>query len=257
MAQRILLKTGLQIRSEYESVTYNVNVTSNLITLQISHEIPDDNLPSIDLINCTLSLETLKSMKRLKPNTLVALAIPSVKWRYQQVGDVISVDSTMLKDASKLSHTIRSNNPGSAFVSPVPAYLYIFVKDTVNGTFNDYDIIVVGPSKEFTFNSNETFTDGILDTEYDHVDLVDTITATEDTQYSNEDYYKFNVSTASYNEEIYVEPVVGITDRTRIKLTNGNGSFRVLKSSLLSNDTMRVKLGFYSYSGLTEVTKTV
>jgi hypothetical protein len=56
---------------------------------------------------------------------------------------------------------------------------------------------------------------------------------------------------------IYVEPIVGIVDKTRVKLTNGIGSFSILTSSLESGDTVDVKLNFKYYTGVARFTKTL
>jgi hypothetical protein len=56
---------------------------------------------------------------------------------------------------------------------------------------------------------------------------------------------------------VYVEPIVGIVDKTRVKLTNGIGSFSILTSSLESGDVVDVKLNFKHYTGVARFTKTL
>jgi len=56
---------------------------------------------------------------------------------------------------------------------------------------------------------------------------------------------------------VYVEPIVGIVDKTRVKLTNGIGSFNILTSSLESGDVVDVKLNFKHYTGVARFTKTL
>ena len=257
MAHRIQLKSDIQIRSEHEEVTYNVNVTANEITLQISHDDTTEDAPAMDLLNCTLSLETFKQMPRLKPNSLIALAIPSTNFLYKQIDAHIDIKPLMLINISGFSKDSKAKNPASKHLTTVPCYLFIYARDIVNGTFDDFDIILHVPSKSFTLNSNIAFDAPIDISEFTHAIFPDEITVTEDTEYSNTEYYKFNVSAPAYNDEIYVEPVYGITDKTRITLTSGQGSIRVLKSSVEAGNNIRVKLGFYSYTGLAEINKTV
>jgi hypothetical protein len=56
---------------------------------------------------------------------------------------------------------------------------------------------------------------------------------------------------------VYVEPIVGIVDKTRVKLTNGIGSFNILTSSLESGDVVDVKFNFKHYTGVARFTKTL
>ncbi len=58
-------------------------------------------------------------------------------------------------------------------------------------------------------------------------------------------------------EYVYLEPVVGILDRTKIKLTNGSGSFTIKTDTLSTGDTAEVKIGYKTYTNALTYTKTI
>jgi hypothetical protein len=55
------------------------------------------------------------------------------------------------------------------------------------------------------------------------------------------------------NSEVFLEPVVGVLPKSRIKLVDGVGSFRVSSLGLEAGDTIRVKAGWRYAPGLGEV----
>jgi hypothetical protein len=57
--------------------------------------------------------------------------------------------------------------------------------------------------------------------------------------------------------KLYLEQVVGLLDRTQVKLTNGVGSFNVLTDTLASGDEVKVKIGYKKYSNVNTFTKTL
>ena len=54
------------------------------------------------------------------------------------------------------------------------------------------------------------------------------------------------------NSEVFLEPVVGVLPKTRVKLVNGVGSFRISSMGLDAGDTIRVKAGWRYVPGLGE-----
>lgn len=55
------------------------------------------------------------------------------------------------------------------------------------------------------------------------------------------------------SSEVFLESVVGVLPKTRVRLINGVGSFRVLTTGLDAGDTVRVKAGWRYVPGLGEV----
>lgn len=67
-----------------------------------------------------------------------------------------------------------------------------------------------------------------------------------------------NVSSSDNTlDMVFLEPITGIVDRTRVKLTNGVGSFNILTSSLQAADVAEVKVNFKQFTGVARFTKTI
>jgi hypothetical protein len=262
MAKRILYKTNLSFAGETQN--YILEVTPNMLKFKIveqgtrTNTILDSTDSSNDIIeevpytetfiSINLPLEILKQKNNLRSNTLFGVLLPP---------NVTQITQKQLVNYSELTKTLRLENCYASQIANTISqpYIFIFVKD-INGTFEDHDIIMISDLKA-TLNNVDTDETVEVSTSFVHTTLLDTITVQEDTSYTNSDYYKFNVSTESYVDEVVLEQVRGITDRARVKLTSGEGSFRVLKSSLESGEDLRVKIGFASYPGITSITKSV
>jgi hypothetical protein len=223
-----------------------VQVTPNLLNINITEEYEQP----VTIANYSLDINVLKSSANLKSNTLLTVMCPDNFTGDLETKHLINM-SKITKD-QKIGNVLSSNLQLKKYGD-----VFIFVKN-INGTFEDHDIIfyTAADLEQSVVVSNETFE--INDyTEFSHLQLVDTISISENTTYNDDEYYKFNVSTEEYVDELYLEQIRGIIDRTRVKLTSGQGSFRVLKSSLESGDELKVKAGFASYPGLTYVSKIV
>lgn len=255
MANRYLIESPIQIRNSNEVLSYTVNVSANTLNFKIQHTDPTSEYDSdqvYTLLEWQLSLETLKSSPVLKSNSLMVVSIPDVAANMvQPITGVREIKVANLKNASLFSKATKSTNPFSGQFNHIPTYLSIFVRD-INADFTEHDIIIHVPTEEYNFDSNVQFTN--VPEGFSHVSLLDDITVAKDTSYVSDLYTKYIVTTENYVDEVYVEPVIGIVDRTRVSInSSGQGSLRILKSSL-DNETPRVKLGFYSYSGVAEIT---
>lgn len=252
-----------------KSSIYGVDITANLIKFKITStkEYPgafdivtgntgDPVLEQYDEINVEIPLSAVKKLRRLKSNSLIGLT-PHQLYSNRTVG------GEALTLLSELSSTLRIKNTFSNRVQPQgsePAFLQIFVRD-VEGTFEDWDIIVFAPQfdtpEQFQMITNAEWVSGDLDN-WDHLSLLDTIQVVRDDTYTDAEYVKFNVTTPTYHEFVYLEQVFGIIDRVRVAIdAQGNGSFRVLKSSVIAGDKFRVRAGFLTYPALTDLETTL
>lgn len=64
-------------------------------------------------------------------------------------------------------------------------------------------------------------------------------------------------NTINHATDVYLEHTGGYLPHHRVSITDGTGSFKVGALGMTSGDTFRVKMGFRSYSGLTDVNYTV
>ena len=65
------------------------------------------------------------------------------------------------------------------------------------------------------------------------------------------------VATAAYIKEVYLEQVCGILNKARVKLTNGQGSFKIMTDGLQVGEEIRVKAGHKKYTGIASFSKQI
>lgn len=111
----------------------------------------------------------------------------------------------------------------------------------INGNFE-----VVGPSAA-----------DFIDESLDIRDLISPITLTSSGDLNPDSSITINVSSDSFIKEIFLEPVVGILSKHRVKMTNGSGSFKLFSTGLETGDIVRVKAGHRKFDAVTDFTKTV
>lgn len=261
MAQRIMLPTKIQYTTDNdEESIFGIDISPDLIKLKIDVKYKQ-TLPSLEdgqqeptiveqtktHYNIEIPLSELKLKENFKSNTLFGLKFS------QENSQKIVVPSRRISNISADTLTQRSVNPSNmTFVGL--SYILILVKDP-NGDFTDHDIIVyTSDNTKAQFISNVEFTTQD-NPQFNHLDLLDSITYSKDATYINEEYIKYNVSSEAYVDELDVQSIVGITDKSRIKLTNGQGSFRILKSSV--ENQFDVRVGFMSYPRLISIVGTV
>jgi len=87
-------------------------------------------------------------------------------------------------------------------------------------------------------------------------DMLDPITIVGDAAtISADSSIEVTVQTGSKIDEIWLDPVVGICNKTRVAINNqGVGKFKIYSTGLESGDTIRVKAGFKKYTSLAEFT---
>ncbi len=131
-------------------------------------------------------------------------------------------------------------------------YLF-FVKnvDSQNG-FLDFDFrITLDPDTEYTFSgpsanliSEETVT---------LKDMVSPITLTStSTQVEADGSVIVNVSTDNDVREVFLEQIYGTTNKSRVKITNGQGSFKLSADGFTAGESIRVKAGFKKFTGIVD-----
>jgi hypothetical protein len=229
---------------------YNIQVTSNLITFKM--ESVNDKEQSYTEVDISIPLNVVKAAQCFKSNTIIGFATLNLNDGVISERDIVNL--------SQLTKPLRLTNTCSAKIetgAPM-APLQLFIKD-ITGDFTDWDIICFAPEfdtpEQFELITNIQWDAALNYKQFNQIDLLDTILVSPDTSYSNPDYYKFNVSTEPYIDEVYLEQVYGILDSSRVAIDNtGNGSFRVLKSSVQTGSTIRVKLGFANYTGIANCT---
>jgi hypothetical protein len=63
-----------------------------------------------------------------------------------------------------------------------------------------------------------------------------------------------NVTSDTFIDEIWLEQVYGSLNKTRVKLTNGQGTFTAFSTGLEAGEVIRVKAGHRKFTGLADIT---
>lgn len=264
MAQTILFKTPTMFRDLSENVVVDINVAPTKITFKLtSNYVQNSTTVDIDgtetqqqssmsdvIYDFELNLETLKSIKRFSSNTLFGVSLtPSYADKVLDVKQIVN-----LSEMTKPLRLDTSFSSKLSFGNSSQPFLQILVKDP-EGTFNDHDIILIG-NNDITVTSNKTFNEGDYST-YVTTQLLDPITITKDATYTSEEYVQYVVNTASYVDQVYLEQIFGVINKSRVNIdSEGKGYFRILKSSV-DSDGIKLKAGYLSYTGLFTLTDTL
>jgi hypothetical protein len=89
-------------------------------------------------------------------------------------------------------------------------------------------------------------------------DLVSPITlSSTQTSVTPNSSISVTVNSDSFIDEVYLESVSGILNKTRVKLTNGQGKFSILTTDLEVGEEVRVKAGHKKWSGIASFSKEI
>jgi hypothetical protein len=84
-------------------------------------------------------------------------------------------------------------------------------------------------------------------------DMISNITLSSDsTTLSPDSSIVINVTSDPVIKEVYLEQVSGMLNKTRVKLTNGQGSFTLFSTGLDAGETARVKVGHRKFTGVSD-----
>lgn len=217
-----------------ETVVQTVTVTNALLKNKIEVTVGDITTVVEDW---ELPFSTLSTIPKYNSNTLVGIKL-------SPTGELKLTNESLATYVGRFT-----NSRAASVVTESDTNIQILVKNTT-GSFAESDIIVFARPENYTLESGST---PVVDNGTTIIELLDTITITKDTSYSNADYTKYNISTNSYVDEIVVNQSVGIIDKSSVVLSAGVGSVRVLKSSL-DNEPARFKVGFVNYPGIIKYT---
>jgi hypothetical protein len=238
-------------------VSVTTDVTENCIFLLITNEetetpVVDFKIP-FDIIteNRAIGDQTLWT---IKDEFLKSWASPGSDV-YRQVltqNDVINIGATTLitKDSTIIKQ--EYNN----YYSPIR----IFVPSK-SSTVADVTVIFVGgydipeDSRHHTALVHNPVPTQVVES---WIELLDTITITGPATVNEDEVVDLNVTCSNTSvTEIFVEPVIGSVNKTRIFLDNGQGVLKVNTFGLSSGDEINIKFGYKYFTGISRYTKTV
>ena len=163
-----------------------------------------------------------------------------------------------------------SNVPFKIFVPykncPLTELMFYVAKPVISDDYRKVPISFVGPDGSSATISSTSLTEedalllpGQPGFKTGWLDLFSNINVQSNAGTVNVgDQIVVNISVEEPNiSTVYLEPVVGYTNKTRVPLTNGQGSFIINTDDLQVGDTVRVKLGYKYFTGATEYTKII
>jgi len=246
------------------TLNHTLNVTDNLLEYKLTRTKLDEETDDVVIYNFKITLDTLKNHNRFCDQSY---------WTFngkEYVGEQEEINSTTLLSIFDLSYPTKRKILVLPTDTDYLSSIRMFVP-SVNSKFTDclfqvlqpQDIVssdAIEPSKwniivNTIVNSPNTFID-------EDVKISNVIaTVTSSTSVSSPvagDVIPVTVTCSNTTvTKLYVEPIVGVVDRTEVVLANGSGSFNVLTNSLASGDTVRMKIGHKKYSNINTFTKTL
>lgn len=228
---------------ETSSLKHVLNITESELTYTFVRD--DDSI----VCGFTLDWETLVNNPAFSEQSFF---IPSVSIKQDEL-----ISNPNL--SFHLANTMHTKN-SRPFNTEIWDYcnwpIRIFVNKATNFTACDFAVLMIDDRDvSVEVNSPHTYED----TARSWKQFLSTITlSSSQNNVSSGDIIEVNVSTSNTNlEYVFLEPVCGVIDRTRVKLTNGQGKFKILTSTLESGDIVDVKAGFKTVTGLARFTKTL
>lgn len=109
-----------------------------------------------------------------------------------------------------------------------------------------YEIDPTSPAKDDIINSIVSFKD-----------LIAPITVTQPAGLSPDSVAEVTVNTLPGIDSLWIEPIVGQVNKTKVKLVNGVGKFNIITTGLETGDTVEVKLGYKKWSNATSYKQTI
>ena len=233
----------IQYFKSRETVIQTVNVTATQLKNHIEVRLNDNDNTIIVVEDWTLDFSTLKNTVKPVSNTLYEIRIPG---NFGPANPLVLTDKN-LTNLSLRTYPERVSNSRSSLVTSLNnRNIQIFVKD-FNGSFTDgCDIIVFSPDLSNVTSNIETtdLNDSVLT-------LLDTFTIAKDNSYTDDNYNRYTITAPSYVDYMEVTGINGILDKSKVKLTSGSGTVRVLKNSVDGSDKITFKVGFINYPNLT------
>jgi hypothetical protein len=149
---------------------------------------------------------------------------------------------------------------------PLNEVIFYVAKPAISNDYRKVPISFTGPdgsTATITSTSiteeNAQLTPGSPGHKAGWLDLISDITVqTDSTTVNVGDTVVVNITTENTNiSTVYLEPVIGTVNKTRVRLTNGQGSFIVKTDDLEAGDEIRIKLGYKFFTGAAEFVKVV
>jgi len=268
--------------------THTLEITDTVLQYKLSRKKMGEETSDVTLYNIKLNINLIRNHTRLtdqsyftiKNNTETDdLYIEETKYLFKPTGDFQSELVTEMSLLSLFDKTwqvkpspmiipylasdkqymfpLRIFVPHSA-ASFDQCTFHVLTTDATIKTINTEDNIVPVQNSDI-WNIVADTTHTVVNSVTSYKDILASITSST-TATSPSAGTTIPVSVTCSNTSIsklYLEPIVGLLDRTEVTLTNGVGSFNILTDTLSSGNTVKIKIGYKRYSNVNTFTKTL
>jgi hypothetical protein len=240
------------------TVKFHVSTDTNSIFLLVTNK--ETNLTVLDF---EIPFEVIKQSSTFGDQTLWAIKdtllkimsapennVPVERYVLTQE-DIINVAAATY--VSKDPYVFRENY--NSYYSPIR----IFVPSK-NSTIDDLTIIFL-KEKPYTIGMSVTSSEHepVSETTLESwKPLIATIAVTGPTTVNPDEVVELNITCSDISvTEIFVEPILGSVNKTRVFLDNGQGTLKANTFGLSSGDEVNIKFGYKYFTGISRYTKTV
>ena len=249
------------------TLNHILNITDNILEYKFTRTKSGEEEADTVIYDLKLNLDTIKSHPRFCDQSYWTFTNPMFPTEDYQT----PVLGTQLLSIFEKTYVTKQRpfidqNKDVEYLFPIR----VFVPSSAS-SFNDCEFFVLSPQDEvatgFTivdpWNITINVVKGVSDTYTNNMvfvtDVMATIT-TSTTVDSPTPGTKIPVAVTCSEPtvlKLYLEPIVGLLDRTEVVMTNGTGMFNIFTDTLTTGDIAKVKIGYKKFSNVISFTKTI
>jgi hypothetical protein len=231
---------------------HEFNIEANLLNYQFIRMV--DN---VIIYNITMSLEDITSNVNYASQSFVTPKSSAINYSQGNPEEItltaqdfiFNLNNTITNKNNKITDAI---NNSETYFCPFKIFIPSIVGDFT--TFQ-YQVLNAGDTIEVEVNAPNT----VEIEPRTWKDFFSEITVSTDQATVNVGQ-NINVTVESSDttlDMVYLEPIFGIVDRTRVKLVDGVGTFNILTDTMQIGDVVEVKVNFKTYTGVARFTKVI
>lgn len=246
------------------TINHILNITDNILQYKLVQSPVDEETEDTIIYDFTLSLDVLKNHSRFCDQSYWTFNCSEYLQETEDLSNVHLLSIFDLSFPAKRSRLILPTD------TQYNKSIRMFVP-SANSTFSDCLFLVAQPldiipagnvipeemvTTTTTVNAPNVFIDEVAPSIRSIIASVTSSTTLSSPTAGTIIPVTVTCSDANVTK-VYLEGVVGLTDRTEVLLTAGVGSFNIITDSLASGDTVKVKIGHKKYSNINTFTKTL
>lgn len=234
---------SVSVSTENNNISYKIiNNTTNTTSLDliIPFEIITNHALYSDQSIWTVSLDVINNNTKTHENCSQYVVKSS---------DIISMFSNTINTKDETIGREKYNTHGVPFRIFVPSK---------NSTIEDLVIVQLNPIQQVEYDVYSSVTLMAGQNILSWKDLISSINISGPSSINANESFTLSVQTEESSiSEVFVEPICGYVNKTRVLLQNGTGSLQVDTSGLNTGDIIDIKFGFKQLTGIARYTKQI